>query len=177
MNIRIIEKKYEPTNAMREKMEKKILKFDKFFASEVSTVIVLKSVKDNEICEVTMNCGETIFRVEETTSDMYSSFDSCIENLKKQIRKYKTKIDKRLKDKTTVPPVWEELEYESLEEETEFSIIKNKEIDAKPMFPEEAILQMNLIGHEFFVFRNAETNRINIVYKRKDGNYGLIETK
>lgn len=176
MKVKIIEKKYVATEKMKEKMMKKIEKFDKIFDGNTESQVVLCKEKEREICEITIYFRDTIFRVEETTRDMYESFDECIENLKKQIRKYKTKLEKRFKgDQYKEDWVYDyESDYEY--EEKDFNIIKSKKISVKPMFVEEAILQMNLIGHQFFVFRNAETEKVDIVYKRKDGDYGLIET-
>ena len=105
---------------------------------------------------------------------MYASFDECIENLKKQIRKYKTRLENKFKNSGLY---FEEDDADEEEEESAFQIIRSKTVSVKPMFVEEAILQMNLLGHQFFVFTNAETNDVNIVYKRKNSGYGLIETR
>ena len=103
--------------------------------------------------------------------------DEIIEDLKKQIRKYKTKLEKSLKQSSVDMASLELSEEDDTEEETEFEIVKSKTIPVKPMSPDEAILQMNLLGHEFFAYRNADTDNIDIVYRRKDGRYGLIETQ
>lgn len=176
MKLKIAERRYNATEKMKEKIEKKLSKFDKFFGEETEAQVVLEKEKDRETCEVTIFFGDTIFRMEETTKDMYNSVDECIENLKKQIRKHKTKLENKYKNKNYTEDVWDFAdEYD--DEEEDFRIVKSKLIAVKPMFVEEAILQMNLINHEFFVFRNAETERIDIVYKRKNGDYGLIETE
>ena len=176
MKLKIAERKYNATDKMREKIEKKLSKFDKFFGEAADAQVVLSKEKDRETCEVTIFFGDAIFRMEETTKDMYNSVDECIENLKKQIRKHKTKLENKYKLKEASADAWDFAdEYD--EEEEEFRIVKSKLIAIKPMFVEEAILQMNLINHEFFVFRNAETEKIDIVYKRKNGDYGLIETE
>lgn len=176
MNTKIIERKYQATDRMKEKMELKLSKFEKIFDSEADIQLVLTKEKEREICEITIFYKDTIFRVEETTRDMYESFDECIENLKKQIRKYKTKLENKFKGKKYEDVLLEFDGFVEEDEESEFEIIKTKRISVKPMFVEEAILQMNLLNHEFFVFKNAETNEIDIVYKRKDGKYGIIET-
>ena len=177
MKLKIIEKKYSATDKMKEKMELKLKKFEKIFDSNSDVQLVLTKEKEREICEITIYYKDSIFRVEETTRDMYESFDECIENLKKQIRKYKTKLENKYKGKKYEDELLEFNDgFQSYDEETEFTILKTKKISVKPMFVEEAILQMNLLNHQFFVFRNAETNEIDIVYKRKDGNYGIIET-
>ncbi len=177
MKIRIIEKKYSATEKMKEKMEKKLSKFNNFFDDSAEAQVVLIKEKEREIVEITIYLKDTIFRVEQTTRDMYESFDECIENLKKQIRKYKTKLEKRFKGKRIEEIDWEPYDFQDEYSEEDFNIIKTKTISVKPMFVEEAILQMNLLNHQFYVFKNAESGLTDIVYKRKDGDYGLIETK
>ena len=177
MKIRIIEKKYKATEKMKEKMEKKLSRFNNFFDDSAEAQVVLIKEKEREIVEITIYLKDTIFRVEQTTRDMYESFDECIENLKKQIRKYKTKLEKRFKGKKIEAIDWEPYDFQDEYSEEDFNIIKTKTISVKPMFVEEAILQMNLLNHQFYVFKNAESGLTDIVYKRKDGDYGLIETK
>ncbi|MBR4892983.1 MAG: ribosome-associated translation inhibitor RaiA [Clostridia bacterium] len=177
MKIKIIEKKYNATEKMKEKMEKKLSKFDNFFEDNSEAQVVLIKEKEREIVEITIHTKDTIFRVEQSTRDMYESFDECIENLKKQIRKYKTKLEKRFKGKKIEAIDWEPYDFQDEYSEEDFNIIKTKTISVKPMFVEEAILQMNLLNHQFFIFKNAESGLTDIVYKRKDGDYGLIETK
>ena len=177
MKIRIIEKKYKATEKMKEKMEKKLSRFNNFFDDSAEAQVVLIKEKEREIVEITIYLKDTIFRVEQTTRDMYESFDECIENLKKQIRKYKTKLEKRFKGKKIEEIDWEPYAFQDEYSEEDFNIIKTKTISVKPMFVEEAILQMNLLNHQFYVFKNAESGLTDIVYKRKDGDYGLIETK
>ncbi len=177
MKIKIIEKKYNATEKMKEKMAKKLSKFDNFFDDNSEAQVVLIKEKEREICEITIYAKETIFRVEQTTRDMYESFDECIENLKKQIRKYKTKLEKRFKGKKIEAIDWEPYDFQDEYSEEDFNIIKTKTVSVKPMFVEEAILQMNLLNHQFYIFKNAESGAVAIVYKRKDGDYGLIETK
>lgn len=175
MNTRIIERKFKATDRMKEKIETKLSKFDKIFDSGANADIVLTDLKGNCICEITVYAGDTIFRVEEAADNMYASFDECIENLKKQIRKYKTKLENRFKNSSVY--FQEDDTAAEEEEEVTFQVVRSKTVDVKPMFVEEAILQMNLLGHQFFVFTNAETNEVNIVYKRKNNTYGLIETR
>ncbi len=175
MNTRIIERKFQATEKMKNKIGIKLSKFDKIFGNATNADVVLTDLKGNCICEITVYAEDTIFRVEETDTNMYTAFDECIENLKKQIRKYKTKLEKKFKNSKLI---LEEVE-EEWDEDTDidFQIVRTKTVSMKPMFVEEAILQMNLLNHEFYVFTNAETNRVNIVYKRKNSGYGLIETK
>ena len=176
MKLKIAELKYNATEKMKSKIETKLSKFDKFFGEDAQANVILSREKDRETCEITIYFRDAIFRMEETSKDMYVSVDECIENLKKQIRKHKTKLENKykLKDEENL---WDFADEYDDEEEEEFKIVKSKLIAVKPMFVEEAILQMNLLNHEFFIFRNAETERIDIVYKRKNGDYGLIETE
>ena len=174
MKIRIIEKKYKATEKMKEKMEKKLSKFDNFFDDASEGQVVLIKEKEREICEITIHAKDTILRVEQTTRDMYESFDECIENLKKQIRKYKTKLEKRFKGKKIEAIDWEPYDFQDEYSEEDFNIIKTKTISVKPMFVEEAILQMNLLGHSFYAFTDADTGDVCVAYKRKEGSYGLI---
>jgi len=174
MKLKIMERKYKATDKMKEKIEKKLSKFDKFFGESTEAQVILSLEKDRETCEITIYFGDSIFRMEETTKEMYNSIDECVENLKKQIRKHKTKLENKYKFKNDES--WDFAEDYDYEEE-EYEIVKSKLISVKPMFVEEAILQMNLLNHEFFVFRNAETEKIDIVYRRKNGGYGIIETE
>jgi len=135
--------------------------------------VVLVVNRDRHRAEVTIPLDGIVLRGEEETGDMYSSVDMVIDKLEKQIKKYKTKIDKKLKNGSIKDL---QLPQENLETGYEEpKIVRTKRFAIKPMPVEEAILQMNLIGHNFFVFRNSETDMVNVVYQRKDGNYGLIE--
>ena len=128
--------------------------------------------KSRQKIEATIYHRNTIFRVEQVTSDMYVTMDKIIDDMERQIRKNKTRLEKRLRKDAFVDVGVYNV---PIEEETEFNIIKTKTFTTKPMSNEEAILQMNLLGHTFFVYKNAETEKNNIVYKRNDGNYGIIE--
>ena len=176
MKLKITERKYTATDKMKEKIAKKLEKFDKFFGDDADVQVVLSQEKDRETCEVTIFFGDTIFRMEETTKDMYVSMDECIENLKKQIRKHKTKLSKRIKtgsiDDLVIASAEEDV---TMEDEDTYDIVRRKQIPLKPVSVGEAILQMELVGHQFYMFLNADTNLINVVYIRKDGSYGLLE--
>ena len=114
-----------------------------------------------------------IYRAEETDRDEFAAIDNVVDVIERQIRKNKTRLEKKLRETAFTAPA----EIDDAEEETEFKIVKTKKYAVKPMSPDEAILQMNLLGHEFFLFKNSNTDENNIVYKRHDGNYGLIETE
>ena len=155
----------------KERLEKKISKLDRFFDDQaVANVTVSHSANDRETVEVTINYNGLVFRSEETTDDRLKSLEFVVDSLIRQIRKNKTKLQKRLKS-----TAFEPIEPGEAVEQEEYKVVKAKIFPVKPMDVEEAILQMNMLGHEFFMFRNCEDNQINVVYRRKNGNYGLIE--
>lgn len=145
----------------------------KFFKPETECHLTFSVEKNRNIFEVTILSKGLFIRAEETTNDMYASIDAVIDKLERQIRKNKTKLGRRIHQEAFVPDNFQI--DEQIEEENSFKIMKSKRFAIKPMDVEEAILQMNLLGHNFFVFSNSETEEVNVVYKRKDGNYGLIE--
>lgn len=161
------------SDSLRERAIKKLSKIEKFFKPDTECYITLTVEKNRHILEVTIVSAGLVIRGEETTDDMYTSLDLVIDKLERQIRKNKTKLGKRIKQESFVPDNFQI--NEEIEEENSFKIMKSKRFAIKPMSVEEAILQMNLLGHTFFVFTNGDTDEVNVVYKRKDGNYGLIE--
>lgn len=184
MKVTFNERKFQAKDSFKEKFVAKLSKFDKIFDDNANATATLSLIKDTYIVELTIFYKDTIFRVEEASEDIWTAMDELIENLKKQIRKYKTKIENKIKKSNVIEQTFEEFSDEEEEketfyapEETEFTVARSKVISLKPMFVDEAILQMNLLGHTFFAFRSAETDQINIVYKRKDGKYGIIETE
>ncbi|MGL5245789.1 MAG: ribosome hibernation-promoting factor, HPF/YfiA family, partial [Sarcina sp.] len=144
-----------------------------YFAPEVEAKVTLKVDKNKHMIEVMIPFNGVYLRGEEITDDMYKSIDLVQDKLERQIRKQKTKLEKRKNYDSLRFAYIDSLSQD--EESFEPEIVKTKRFDVKPMMPEEAVLQMELIGHNFFVFQDAETNQLNVVYKRKDGNYGLIE--
>jgi len=177
MKFTFTEKKVEIQDELRDYAEKKIGKLDRFFKTESEAFITFATERGRYIAEVTIKNNGMFHRVTETTSDMQASIDSAVAAIERQIRKHKTKLEKRLRDGVL------EREYESSvihdaheEEEPDFNIVRSKVFPIKPMTPEEAVLQMNLIDHEFFVFKNQnKDDAFSVVYKRKKGGYGLIE--
>jgi putative sigma-54 modulation protein len=161
------------TEALKEKINKKLAKFEKFFGENSEAHATLSVEKGRHIFEVTIPFNGIILRGEEATDDMYMSIDNVIEKLERQVRKQKTKLERRMKDYN--------LRFDTLfdnipdTDEEELKIVKTKRFTIKPMPAEEAAMQMELLGHSFFVFSNSETEEVNVIYKRKDGNYGLIE--
>lgn len=165
--------KLEVTDAIKSYIETKIGKLDKYFENpnDVEATIVIRTKGINQIVEVTIPVKKMILRCEESHKDLYAAIDIASDKLERQIRKNKT----RLKHKK-VENIFIDFEVNE-EEATEEPIVKRKLIDNKPMSEEEAILQMNLLGHEFFIFENTDTSNMSVIYKRKDGNYGIIEVK
>lgn len=176
MNINIRGSKVEITPAIKTYIEEKVGKIAKYFDSEEITATVVCRVNGiNQTVEVTVPAPKMILRAEVTTKDLYDAIDRVSDKLERQIRKNKTRMNKK-NGKEVTQGFNLEFEMET-EVEPEEKIVRRKVVSMKPMDEEEAILQMELIDHDFFVYRSAETDEINILYKRKDGNYGVIETK
>lgn len=175
----------EVTDAIREYVEKKVGKITKYFddVPEASAHVNLKTYSDKTAkVEVTIPLPYIVLRAEETSPDLYGSIDLVADKLERQMRKYKTKTNRKNRRDTLVEQevptggVEAGLSEEEYDEENGTSIVRTKRLALKPMGPEEAVLQMDMLGHSFFIFEDGETNSTNIVYKRKDGKYGLIET-
>lgn len=176
MNIQIRGNKIKITDAIKSYVENKIGKLDKYLEDATSiTANVLVTVKGkDQTVEVTIPIKKFILRAEDTHQDLYAAIDLVSEKLERQIRKNKT----RMKKKVSKEQIIFDMDFKVEDEEQEKGkIVKRKLVETKPMSEEEAILQMNLLGHSFFVFENMETGNINILYKRKDEDYGLIEAK
>ncbi len=173
MKTNIYLRKVQLGTEKKEMIIKKVDKLSKFFDDDVTADIVIGTQKDKMIVEVTIRTPDMIYRAEERNDEVYNATDEIVESIMRQIRKNKTRLAKKLRE-----GVNKEFDFgtDALEDESEIKIVKTKTHQVKPMSAEEAVLQMNLIGHSFFVFRNAQTNTTDIVYRRKDGNYGLIET-
>ncbi len=175
MKFTIRGKKLEVTDALKSYIEEKIGRLDKYFENpdNISANVLMKLSGNNQVVEVTINTHGLILRGEESNKDLYASIDLVTDKIERQIRKNKTKIHK----KTSKETIRDFREFETEEVEDNKDVVKRKTIDMKPMSEEEAILQMNLIDHDFFVYKDADTNNVNVVYKRKAGDYGVIETK
>jgi putative sigma-54 modulation protein len=159
------------TDALKTHVDKKIGRISKYFEEDTEAQVTLSVVKESHVVEAMLLLnGGMLIRAEEESPDMYASIDMVVEKLERQIRKYKTRINRKLRQ--TGGPAGED--GKSMDED-EPRIVKTKRFAIKPMLPDEAVLQMNLLGHDFFVFTNSETNEANVVYRRKDGNFGLIE--
>ncbi|MFV4980512.1 ribosome hibernation-promoting factor, HPF/YfiA family [Lactobacillus delbrueckii] len=172
----------EVTEALRDYVEKRLTKLEKYFdlSQDVIAHVNLKVYRDHSAkVEVTIPLPYLVLRAEETTDDMYRSIDFVSEKLERQIRKYKTRVNRKSREKGVEEffiPEETPVEEEKEEKAPMFKIVRNKRVNLKPMDPEEAILQMDMLEHDFFVFQDAETNGTSVVYRRNDGSYGLIET-
>lgn len=163
------------TDALRAVIEKKTAKLDKFFRDEAEAHVLLTKYKNNVVLELTINSEGTFFRSEVKDETFYHAIDGAVDVIERQIRRNKTRLEKRLRS-----GAFAEEEPALLEEEVAEpaqKIIKQKTFTLRPMTVDEAILQMNLLEHTFFVFENQDTNAVCVVYKRKDDAYGLIETE
>ncbi len=170
MRIYVRGKNIEVTPALRGYVEKRLAKLGKFDQHFGSVQVALSVEKDAHRVEVTVPIDGLILRGEEATGDMYASIDLVVEKLEKQLEKYKGKLLNRR------PGAGEPArEREAAEDEDEYRIVRTKRFALKPMPVDEAVMQMNLLGHSFFVFANAENQQVNVIYRRKDGHYGLIE--
>lgn len=173
----------EVTQAIRDYAEKKVQKLERFFTDvpDATAYVNLKVYSDKTAkAEVTIPLSFLVLRAEETTPDLYASIDFVVDKLERQVRKYKTKINRKSREKgfdgIKQADLADAVVVEEKHEEPELEIVRSKRINLKPMDSEEAVLQMNMLGHDFFIYTDAETMEISIVYRRKDGRYGLIET-
>ncbi len=163
--------KLEVTDSIKNYIEEKLKRLDKYFETpeDLKANIVVRTRGIDQIIEVTIPIKKAILRAEETNKDLYAAIDKVTDKLERSIRKNKTKIKRRKVENMDVF-----LDFE-VEEEEEQKIVKRKQINNKPMSEEEAILQMDLLDHDFFIFQNTETNNMSVIYKRKDNSYGIIE--
>lgn len=177
MKFTIICKKIEAEAKAKDYAEKKLSKLDKFFKDEPTARVVLGTIKDNEYIEAQISAAGMIYRAEVSDSEITAAIDRLVDVIERQIRRNKTKLEKRIKKDAALESLLiSGAEYTDGEDDSEFDIVKKKRFTVKPMSAEEAVLQMNLLGHEFFIFKNVDTDEMNIVYKRKDGKYALIES-
>ena len=179
MKIEVIGKNgFTPSAANREYAEKKLKKLNDFFGEESNlwALVVSKVYKQMHKVEITIPAKNLIMRAECCEQDLYAAIDKSVDKLLQQVRKYKTRVKSKLDKEGIKHQINPEFDAEALEHEiTGENIVKNKKIELEPMTLEEAITQMELLGHDFFVFVNAETDEVNVVYKRKGNTYGIIE--
>lgn len=174
MKYNIRGNKIDVTKAINDYIEEKVSKLEKYLDDndEVEAKAVISAKGKNQKVEVTIWSGKYNIRAEETNADLYSAIDLVVDKLERQFKKYRGKLNSRKVNREEYVPSIEIEEYEEFENET---IVRKKEVFLKPIDEEEAIMQMELLGHSFFVFKNVDTDKINVVYKRKDGDYGVIE--
>ncbi len=171
MKITITGRKCSPRESFKERVENKLAKIERFFGEDAEAKVTVTVEKSTQIVEITVLNGGMIFRAEENAPNMNDAFDSCVESLIRQIRKNKTRIEKKLRSGAFD----QFIDAEPVTEEIDFEIVRSKTVSLKPQDVEEAILQMNMLGHQFYMFLNAATENINVVYMRKDGGYGVLE--
>lgn len=172
MRITISGKNIDITDGLRQAVEDKLSKLERYFTPETDIVVTLSVEKERQKIEVTIPVKGNIIRSEQVSNDMYVSIDLVEEVIERQLKKYKNKI---VDQKQSAGNFQQEFIEKEIEDEEEIKIIRTKRFGMKPMYPEDACIQMELLGHNFFVFCNAETDQVNVVYKRKGDTYGLIE--
>lgn len=173
MRFTISGKNIEVTEGLRNAIQDKLGKLEKFFTPETEIIVTLSIEKERQKIEVTIPVKGSIIRSEQVSNDMYVSIDLVEEVIERQLRKYKARIVEKHQNGGNLRREFIEKDVDDTEEEVQ--IIRTKHFGMKPMFPEDACVQMELLGHNFFVFRNAATEEVNVVYKRKGNTYGLIE--
>ena len=172
MRIKITGRNIELTEGLKAAVEDKLNKLEKYFTPDTDVYVTLSVEKERQKAEVTIPAKGNYIRSEQVSNDMYVSIDLVEEVIERQLRKYKNKIVDKQQAAANFQKEYIDKDYE---EDDEVKIIRTKKFGIKPMYPEDACVQMELLGHTFFVFRNAETDEVNVVYKRKNNTYGLIE--
>lgn len=175
MNVILTGKNMDITDALRDQVKKKVRKLERYFEPGTEVQVTMTVEKNRHILEVTIPFDGVILRAEESTDDMYASIDMVLDKLERQIHKHRTKLERKIRSgafRHDQPLFSEQI---ALDDGREPTVVRTKRFAIKPMALEEALMQMDLIGHSFFVFTNAETEEVNVLYRRRDGNYGLIE--
>ena len=161
------------SDSLKERAEKKLSKLERYFSQEPEVFVRFKQQRGGRnIAEITMSVNGLILRAEENSNDMYLSVDRAVDKLESQIRRYRTKMGKQLREARAEEPAFEP--EEPAYEEASFDVVRTKRFAVKPMDVDDAITQMELLGHNFFLFLNAENNSMNVLYRRNDGTYGLL---
>lgn len=172
MKFIIVGRNIEVTPGLKTAVEDKIGRLEKYFNPDTEVHVTLSVEKDRQKIEVTIPVKGSIIRSEQVSNDMYVSIDLVQEIIERQLKKYRTKLIDKKQTAASFSQMFVENDYM---DEEEIKIVRTKKFDIKPMYPEDACIQMELLGHSFFVFCNAETDQVNVVYKRKGDTYGLIE--
>jgi len=164
----------EVSESLKARVEKKLGKMERYFSQEAEATARFKQQKGaRNIVELTVSVGGLILRAEESSNDMYLSIDRAVDKLESQVRRYRTKLDKHLRDAKLEPIA--EVAAEPIYEEASYDVVRTKRFAVKPMSVEDAITQMELLGHDFFLFLNEETDIMSVLYRRNDGSYGLLQ--
>jgi putative sigma-54 modulation protein len=172
MNMTVTSKKVQVGQSFTDYADQKLSrKLDRFFGENAEAKLTVSALRDMVVIELTVKHGNLIFRSEQKAKEKNEALDACVDKIIRQIRKNKTRVEKRLHDSAFAVSHDDGKEYE----EQDHSITRNKRLVLTPMTPEEAILQMNLLGHTFFMFKNGETGDVNLIYKRDNGSYAVIE--
>lgn len=178
MRLEFVGKNINLSESLKNQADRKLSKLDKFFSEEVEGRVTFKTTKGQHIVEITVFIPGNIIRAEESTDDMYASIDKAVDVLERQVRKYKTRLKKRRQNQESIRfDNFEQMIPEKPEETQGSRITKEKKFDLQPMDDEEASLQMELLNHNFFVYLDRYSEKVAILYKRKDGNYGKIEVQ
>ncbi|AJS60361.1 ribosome hibernation-promoting factor, HPF/YfiA family [Paenibacillus sp. IHBB 10380] len=184
MNFNIRGQQIDVTEALREYADKKLSRLERYFDSPLTSegLVTLGTIRGLHTVEVTIPLPGVMLRAEDRSEDMYASIDAVVDKLERQIRKHKTKLNRKFRQEGSLKTLFVEgsasnggVATGEYEEDLELEVVRTKRFFLKPMDVEEAILQMNMIGHSFFVFSNIDSKEVNVVYKRDDGKYGLIE--
>jgi putative sigma-54 modulation protein len=175
MNVNISSKNLKASDYLLDTIESKFLKLDKYFRGETEAQVTLSLEKGRQSIEATINAKGIVFRAEDNSSDIYAGIDKVVDRLAGQISKHKKKLVKKHKDKGILN--FDDIPDIDPKDEETMIIARRKKFALQPMTPDEAILQMELLGHTFFVFLDMETDSVGVVYRRKDGAYGLLETE
>lgn len=177
MRVAITGKHIEITDSMRNQTEAKLSKLDKYFNQEVDVKVSVSAFRNNQKIEVTIPVNRSVIRAEATDSDLYNAMDLVVDKLGRQLRKHKTKLMNKGHDTIRFENIEGYIPMEEENEPADARIVKRKRFEMRPMTEEEAILQMELLGHSFFAFTHADTDTIAVLYKRKDGQYGILESE
>ena len=175
MRIIISGKNIDITDGLRQAVEDNLSKLERYFTPETDIIVTLSIEKERQKIEVTIPVKGNIIRSEQVSNDMYVSIDLVEEVIERQLKKYKNKIIDQKQSAPSLQNFQKEYIEKEIEDDEDVKIIRTKRFGMKPMYPEDACVQMELLGHNFFVFQNAETEEVNVVYKRKGNTYGLIE--
>ena len=175
MTIIYTARKVNLRDNFKERVEKKLKKFERIFGENASASVIVTLEKNRQTVEITINDNGMIYRAENTAPEMNDALDKVVDILSRQIRKNKAKLEKRLRGGVFDEYIEETSGPDNEQDEITYDVCRTKNVPIKPMLVDEAILRMNMVNHQFFMFRNADTHEINVVYRRKDGTYGLLQ--